>query len=208
MFPEQFRSEVFAVWDSQVTEATSQWGCSLGADMTAVVEEILAEQLLDSYERAAILAGRLPRAGGRRQPLQCQPEDLLISSADDPEHPDREQGLQSLLLDATSGGAATSLRATLCESEDWEGIELLEDLAHPDQDHRWLWGCGPPSEAASREKSSGKPCCSAWEEESSRRALLAPGAEEAWTHRGGAPCDVPPASPPECTTGSGTTSMD
>ena len=25
---------------------------------------------------------------------------------------------------------------------------LLEDLAHPDQDHRWLWDCGPPSETA------------------------------------------------------------
>ena len=76
------------MWDSQVTEATSQWGCSLGADMTAVVEEILAEQLLDSYERAAMLAGRLPRAGGRRQPLQCLPEEMLISSADDPVQPE------------------------------------------------------------------------------------------------------------------------
>ena len=45
-------------------------------------------------------------------------------------------------------GIADELQATLKSEEDWEGLGLLEDLAHPDQDHRWLWECGPPSETA------------------------------------------------------------
>ena len=128
----------------------------MDANLAVMIDEILAEQFMDSYEKAAIVAGRLPCAGGRRQPAPCQPEEMLISSADDPEHPDREQGLQSLLLDVGSPSVTAELHAALSECDDWEGMELLKDLAHPDQDHMWLWECAPRARRPSRARKSEK----------------------------------------------------
>ena len=111
--------------------------------MTAMVHDILAEQLLDSFEKAAVISGRTPQAEGRKQPVQCLPEERLISGTDDPEHTDREVVLQSLFLNITGEGITEDLQSTLRRDEDWEGHGLLEDLGHSDQDHRWLWECAP-----------------------------------------------------------------
>ena len=53
-----------------------------------------------------------------------------------------------MLLDTTKGPAIVQLQEMLRDTEDWESRELLSDLAHPEQDHRWLWGCAPPSESS------------------------------------------------------------
>ena len=85
-------------------------GETLGADMAMLVNDILTEQLLDRFEKASIIAGRTPRAERRKQQTQHPPEEMLISGDDDPEHPDREPGLQSLLLDVTGDGICDGLQ--------------------------------------------------------------------------------------------------
>ena len=52
-------------------------------------------------------------------------------------------GLQSLLLEIADQGAAESLQVALREEQYWEGIELLADLAHPEQESPVAVGVQP-----------------------------------------------------------------
>ena len=49
-------------------------GAKLGTDLAAMVDETLAEQFMDSNQKAAVIAGRMPRSEGRKQQALCQPE--------------------------------------------------------------------------------------------------------------------------------------
>ena len=127
--------------------------------MSTMAHSILAEQLVDSYEKAAVISGRSPQSESRKMPAQCLPEEIFICGTDDPEHPDRDAGLQSMLLNVTGEGIADELQATLRCEEDWEGLCLLVDLGTP---ARTTGGCRTalfPAKRRCRVRSSERQYC-------------------------------------------------
>ena len=91
-FPAALKEAIFRKWDKEVGAAVHTWCEQLGPSKAALAQQILAEQMIDSFEKAAMIAGRLLRTKGRKRTPPCQPEEALISGADDPEHPDRPHG--------------------------------------------------------------------------------------------------------------------
>ena len=103
--------------------------------------QLLEEAATDAAQRAAQLAGLLPRGEGREGS-----EDFAKSTArgrlmgpDDDEHPDRDGGLQARLADLPCERRAAARRDALWGSGDLDGGALLDDLCHPDTDHGWMW---------------------------------------------------------------------
>ena len=78
---------------------------------------------------------------------------FLLHGPDDEEHPDRGEGLQSRLAALPAQLVVERVRGSLRQAGDYEGEQLLDDLCHPDTDHRWLWVlCAADSTVLSRDE--------------------------------------------------------
>ena len=139
--PQYLRDRLFSHWKESFEAAMTQWTASMPAATAEVARQLVEAGEVESARRSAQLAGLLPR--GRPSDAAefvAHTTASLLSGHDDPEHPDVAQGLQSQLAALAAQPRMERLRATLRQQEDWEGLQLFDDLRHPDTDHRWLLG--------------------------------------------------------------------
>ena len=143
--PARVREALFGWWEATSAAALEEWSEELPGATAEFAKQLLEDAGAKAALRAAQLAGHLPCGGeGGSDEHARRAAAFLLHGPDDDEHPDHEEGLQQRLAALQARQQVEAVRAALRREGDREGEQLLDDLCHPDSDHRWLWVLATP----------------------------------------------------------------